>query len=243
MEAYSVLAEYYDEFMKDIPYDEWCGFVCDYLSKNNAADAKLLELGCGTGNISFRLEKAGYDVTATDISMPMLKKALQKKKKCRSKIRFGLMDMRSIMIEEQFDIIVSLCDSMNYLMDEYELKSVFRGVEKILAPNGLYIFDMKTKAYYEEISDLTFMDEIENGSYIWENFFDEKTGDNNYYLTFFMKKCFGLYKKYYEEQIQHVFEDEIIQKTARDAGLRIRDILTLEGSKERIYYVMEKSEI
>ena len=59
MEQYSIFAKYYDEFMRDIPYDSWCEFILNELEKNNKKLGRILELGCGTGNMSFRMEKAG----------------------------------------------------------------------------------------------------------------------------------------------------------------------------------------
>ena len=240
MEQYSIFAKYYDEFMRDIPYDSWCEFILNELEKNNKKSGRILELGCGTGNMSFRMEKAGYEVVSTDLSLPMLKVANRKKRKNKSKIRFGMMDMCDILIDETFDIVLCLCDSTNYMQNEAMLEQVFAGVYNVLCPGGIYIFDLKKEDFFRQLADNTFVDEIDNCYYVWENNYDEENRDNYYYLTFFAKGPFGAYRKYEEEQMQHAFSNEEVLMAAQKTGLAVKSILELEGSEERIYYVMEK---
>ena len=80
MFAYESFAEVYDEFMSDIPYDEWVCYIQKIWEKYSAKPKLVAELGCGTGNITERLANLGYDMIGIDYSENMLSKARQKAK-------------------------------------------------------------------------------------------------------------------------------------------------------------------
>ena len=55
MDAYTGFAQVYDLFMDNVPYDEWCAYICETLKKHGIADGPVLDLGCGTGELTRRL--------------------------------------------------------------------------------------------------------------------------------------------------------------------------------------------
>lgn len=48
MEAYSSFAEVYDMFMDNVPYGEWCGYLCGILDEAGIREGLVPDLGCGT---------------------------------------------------------------------------------------------------------------------------------------------------------------------------------------------------
>lgn len=58
MEAYTGFAQVYDTFMDNIPYKDWSEYLIRLLKQYGAEEGIVLELGCGTGNITTRLAKA-----------------------------------------------------------------------------------------------------------------------------------------------------------------------------------------
>lgn len=38
MDAYTSFAQVYDLFMDNVPYDEWCAYICETLKKHGIAD-------------------------------------------------------------------------------------------------------------------------------------------------------------------------------------------------------------
>ena len=49
MDAYTGFAYVYDEYMDNIPYEEWGQYMIALLKENGVSgDSSVLELGCGT---------------------------------------------------------------------------------------------------------------------------------------------------------------------------------------------------
>ena len=63
MNTYTDFASVYDTFMDQAPYDKWCKIITDILKQNEIKEGLILDLGCGTGNMTERLAKEGYDMT------------------------------------------------------------------------------------------------------------------------------------------------------------------------------------
>ena len=79
MEAYTSFAEVYDTFMDNVPYEEWADYLQNILKEYDIFDGLVLELGCGTGNMTELLAEKGYDMIGVDNSEPMLELAMEKR--------------------------------------------------------------------------------------------------------------------------------------------------------------------
>lgn len=77
MDAYTSFAQVYDLFMDNVPYDEWCAYICEILK---AWNCRLTGAGSGMRNRRTDPEAAacGYDMTGVDVSVDMLQKAMEK---------------------------------------------------------------------------------------------------------------------------------------------------------------------
>ena len=79
MDAYTGFAYVYDEYMDNIPYEEWGQYMIALLKENGVSgDSSVLELGCGTGTVTRMLAKEGYDCVGLDMSEDMLSIASEK---------------------------------------------------------------------------------------------------------------------------------------------------------------------
>ena len=212
MEQYTNFAKVYDLFMDNVPYDKWVEQIKDILYKENIKDGLICDLGCGTGAITERLAKLGYDMIGIDNSYDMLDVAMEKKYASGNDILYLCQDMREFELYGTVRAIISRCDSLNYIRELSELKEVFAWVNNYLDPNGLFIFDMNTEYKYQNIlGDNTFAEVREQASFIWENTYDIDKRINEYDLNLFIKLEGDNYKKFEERHVQKAYTfDEIL---------------------------------
>ncbi len=243
MASYESFAQVYDTFMDNIPYDEWCAYLHGLLKQYGAADGLVLELGCGTGEMTERLAALGYDMIGVDNSAEMLEIAQEKKDASGHDILYLLQDMREFELYGTVRAVVSVCDTINYVTDTEELVRVFSLVNNYLDPGGVFIFDLNTVAKYRELGESVIAENRDEGSFIWENWYDEETCLNEYDLTLFIRRESGLYEKYEETHYQRAYEIEEIQDALDRAGMRLEavfDAFTQDAPRpesERVYFV------
>ena len=175
MEAYTSFAAVYDTFMDNIPYEEWEKYLKSLLYEYGVREGLVLELGCGTGNMTEILAQSGYDMIGVDNAEEMLEIAIEKRMKSGLDILYLQQDMREFELYGTVKAIVSVCDSVNYILEEEELEEVFRLVNNYLDPGGVFIFDFNTVYKYREIlGDQTIAENREECSFIWDNYYYEE---------------------------------------------------------------------
>ncbi len=244
MDTYAGFAEVYDLFMDNVPYRKWCRRITAWLKEFGIDSGLVLDLGCGTGTLTELLAESGYDMIGVDVSEEMLELAVEKKNQSGSDILYLLQDMREFELYGTVRAAVSVCDSINYITEEEDLLQVFRLVNNYLDPGGIFLFDINTVYKYETLlADCTIAENREEGSFIWENYFDPEEGINEYNLTLFIRQKGGLYRKYQETHFQRAYPVEQIQELIRKAGMELLKICDADTGKEpekdteRIYVI------
>ena len=134
MDAYTGFAQVYDLFMDNVPYDEWCAYICETLKKHGIADGPVLDLGCGTGELTRRLAACGYDMTGVDVSVDMLQKAMEKQ--TDPPILYLLQEMQTLELDGCVRAVCCTCDCVNYVLEPQELSDAFRRVAACLESGG-----------------------------------------------------------------------------------------------------------
>ena len=218
-EAYGSFSEVYDTFMDNVPYREWAGYIEEKLRQQGIEEGLVLDLGCGTGSMTEELADAGYDMIGVDSSPEMLEQAFEKKETSGHDILYLLQDMREFELYGTVRAVVSCCDSLNYILEPEELLRVFRLVNNYLDPGGMFLFDFSTEEKYRQIGEDTIADSREEGSFIWDNFYDPEEKINQYDLTFFLREDSGLYRKYEETHMQRAYSAEEIKTLLQEAGM------------------------
>ena len=125
MEAYTDFADVYDTFMDETPYEEWCEFLNRILEEYKVPKGLVLDLGCGTGTLTEMLSQEGYDMIGVDNSEQMLAIAMEKRDESGENILYLLQDMREFELYGTVRAVYSACDSVNYILEEEDLRRVF----------------------------------------------------------------------------------------------------------------------
>ena len=109
-------------------YDKECfvqGTVseCDFIEQEIGRDKSLniIDIGCGTGRHAIELTKRGYKVTGVDLSVSQLARAREKAKEVGVSIVFQKQDARDLPFENEFDLVLMLCEGGFPLMETDEM--------------------------------------------------------------------------------------------------------------------------
>ncbi|MCI6919702.1 MAG: class I SAM-dependent methyltransferase [Lachnospiraceae bacterium] len=204
----------------------------------------VLDLGCGTGTLTELLYEKGYDMIGVDSSEEMLQIAMDKKFETQSDILYLCQDMRELDLYSTVGTVVSVCDSLNYLLMDEDVLETFRLVNNYLFPGGIFIFDFNTIYKYEEvIGDTTIAENREDCSFIWENFYSCEDHINEYDVTVFERQEDDLYRKFTETHYQRGYSLNEMKAFLEKAGLTFvtaMDEKTHEApteTSERIYVI------
>jgi len=202
----------------------------------------VLDLGCGT--ITELLYEKGYDMIGVDSSEEMLQIALDKKFETGSDILYLCQDMRELDLYSTVGTVVSVCDSLNYLLMDEDVLQTFHLVNNYLFPGGIFIFDFNTIYKYEEvIGDTTIAENREDCSFIWENFYSCEDHINEYDVTVFERQEDDLYRRFTETHYQRGYTLEEMKTFLEKAGLIFVTALDEKTHKaptetsERIYVI------
>lgn len=267
-QAYSDFARVYDELMDNVPYEAWCENLAALIEQygisrpsakkgaepedgpgtaalEEALDAErnlVLDLGCGTGTLTELLSGKGYDMIGVDNSPEMLEIAAEKRMGSGSGILYLQQDMRELELYSTVGTVISVCDSLNYLLEEEELLAVFRLVNNYLYPGGLFIFDFNTVYKYSQvIGDAVIAENREDCSFIWENYYHEEDEVNEYDLTVFVREDGDVFRRFTENHFQRGYAPLTMSRLVEQAGMRVIRLLDADtlgevtAQSERVY--------
>ena len=126
---YSQFSYIYDKLMSDYHYED----IILYILNNVSNLKKGLDIGCGTGKISYELAKCGMEMIAVDASADMLQN-----RKIHKNIIYINEDINKFKLLHKVDFIIAMCDVVNYIAD---LNSFFSKL-KIFSRQTEYLFSI-----------------------------------------------------------------------------------------------------
>ncbi len=258
---YGSFASVYDPFMEDMDYSGWKDFIVRRLKENGIRDGLVCELGCGTGTMTELLASAGYDMIGIDSSVDMLEAAQEKKIASGHDILYLEQDMRDFELYGTVRAIVSFFVCMIYLLVDDDLLETFRWVNIYLDAEGVFLFDMNTEEKYRRIGESTIAEKRKEGSFIWQNSYDEKEKINEYDLTLFLPENDGIqrpgnyddweeddriFRKTEEVHLERAYPPETVIRILEEAGMRFEtmydsytDRAATEESQRIVYLARE----
>ena len=248
---YIELARLYDIFMEEVDYKNWADKMIA-LKDYSGEKGKVLELGCGTGNLTLEFLKQGYEVVALDISQDMLTVAEDKLGKFRSRLKLIKQDMRVMEIGKGYKSVFCGCDGFNYILDEKELLGVFKKCHDALVAGGSFIFDISSLWKIENVlGNNSFREERGKCEIFWINSYNVEKHEVEMDITFFVpdrqdEKGEELYKKIDEYHIQRAYSTEEIIQMLEDENFEKIEVFGADGKTkpkekdERLFFSCRK---
>jgi ubiquinone/menaquinone biosynthesis C-methylase UbiE len=244
--AYEEFAKIYDELInEDIDYDIIVKRLKEVIKKYDVKCEDYLDLACGTGNVALKMAQDFKTTYAVDLSEDMLAKAYDKFQEKELNISIINQDMTELDLNHSFDVITCVLDSTNYLIEDGELESYFKGVYNHLKDGGIFLFDVNS--YYklsEILGNNTYTYNEEKVFYTWENVFEDDIV--NMFLTFFVKEG-KLYERFEEEHYERAYREEEIETILKTCGFTFLgkyngyDDEPVKEDSERILYIVGKN--
>ncbi len=148
--AYDALAAGYDLLTRDYDYGRWLDAIERLALEHGFRGSHVLDVACGTGNSFLPLLKAGYRITACDLSPEMVSRV---EAKCDRQADLHIADMRELPRWGRFELITCLDDCVNHLVSPEDVTRALVGMRENLAATGMVIFDVNAFAAYRAPGD------------------------------------------------------------------------------------------
>lgn len=143
--TYNLFADYYDSLMDESFYQDYLTYINQRASYRN-----VLEFGCGTGRLC-HLFPSSVDVLGVDLSSEMIEIAKN------GHGHYVVGDMRTYEPHQRYDLILCICDSLNYILGFQEQINALTHMLTFLNDDGLMIFDIHSQHHI----DVTFENYVE----------------------------------------------------------------------------------
>jgi ubiquinone/menaquinone biosynthesis C-methylase UbiE len=220
-QQFKEIANHYDDLMAGVPYGLWVQYLKGLLDRMHFKPKTVLDVACGTGNVSEVLSRQGYEVVGIDIAPDMIEVAKSKK----SRVEYYAQDMAELDLDgRKFDLAISLFDSLNYVTDVAQLAEGIRRVGEHIVDGGVFIFDVNTEyALAHHFFDQANISVDRYPKYIWNSSYDHATRICTVNMTFeVLEDCCK--RQFKEVHIQRGHSIEELSMMLIDAGFEIVDI-------------------
>ncbi|MDP6776413.1 MAG: class I SAM-dependent methyltransferase [Candidatus Latescibacteria bacterium] len=185
VDPYSKLASIYDHVMRHVDYVHWTDYVESLAVRHGAKPLRVLDLACGTGTLALELGRRGYDVSGADGSAAMLEVAQEKAAAAGVDIAYHHRDLLWLRDLPQFEWVLCLYDSVNYLMSLDDVSRALVEMQSVVEPGGLLVFDVCTESnslrYFRDMTD---RDQGKGFSYVRRSTYHEGIQYNRFDIQF-----------------------------------------------------------
>lgn len=239
IDPYEKLALIYDKLMSHVNYQQWAKYIISLFKFSDIKINSVIDISCGTGSLLQNFIKYKYLIYGADLSYPMISQAQRK----IGKNSFLNNDVKKLAIRSnQFDVVLFMYDSLNYMHDENQINLLFGEVNRILNPGGIFIFDIITdllcKTHYKNFEE---EEDWGQSGYIRHSYYNvfNKVQHNDFRIKINNEIFF-------ESHVQKVFKESEIAKYLNLNKFEIAaklDDFTFYSSgddSERIHYVCVK---
>ncbi|MCL6626153.1 class I SAM-dependent DNA methyltransferase [Alicyclobacillus shizuokensis] len=213
--AYTELASVYDRFMADAPDDCWLDWLDDQIP--DLKDKTAADLGCGTGRFTVRLAPRVKRLVGVDASVAMLAVAYERARELRVPVQWLLQDLRNLRLPEPVHLLVSTCDSFNYLIDADDFRRALLAARHNLLPSGWLCFDLIGPSRVASLADGLSYDLDEEAAVIFTSAV-AANGLVQYEVHAFLRQEDGDYRRIVEEHQQRFYRQEEVRALLQECG-------------------------
>ncbi|CVH78725.1 Mg-protoporphyrin IX methyl transferase [Clostridiales bacterium CHKCI006] len=232
--SYNQFAWYYDSLMEPQFYLDYFHFI-----NRQTTYHQVLELGCGTGSLAVLLADRASQIDATDISEEML--AIAAKKHPHAHIRYQQLDMCKLDCQENYDLVLCLCDSLNYVKGLTAQLDVLHRAYQAIKPGGTLIFDVNSM-HKLEVTQTDYREEQEDEDFYF--YWHSYRSDVHELSHLVVIEDLNSDERMEEKQTQYVYElkDYLagLQKLSWQSIAYYSDFERYDPQKDRIQFVCRK---
>lgn len=244
--SYDDFSRFYDLLTDNVEYKERADYFCRLLSMCGINGGILLDLGCGTGSMSFEMADRGFDVIGIDSSIGMLNAAQQKMFEKGKQILLLNQNMQEIDLYGTVDCAVCVLDGINHLDNSDDIIKTFKKVSLFMNKGGAFAFDVNTIYKHKNIlADNVFVYEPEGVFCAWQNSYNSDDNSVDISLDFFEKED-GVYYRSSESFTEKAYELDDIKLWLEEAGFEVIGIYddmtteTVKPDSERAVFLAKK---
>ena len=223
MEQYTALAQVYDALVPASFHRRFAHRAQQLFIQEACPPKLILDLACGTGTLALELSQMGYELIACDASEDMLSAAQRKCQGLNTPPVFLCQEMGMLNLYGTVDAAVCSLDSINYLIDPEEAGRTIKRVSLFLNPGGLFLFDVKTPALFEEMAGQVSVDEPEGAYCVWQYGYDPVSMLAEHRVDLFLKRQ-KTYERYFESHIQRAYTRTQLEEMLANAGLQVVNV-------------------
>lgn len=218
MNSYGVLAGYYDELTRDVPYGRMADYYEDIFAADGGEFRLLLDLCCGTGSLTCLLGERGYEMIGADASPDMLMEAMAKAADARCAVRplFINQGAEELDLYGTVDAAISSLDSLNYVRPQ-SLRTAFGRLKLFIRPGGLLIFDIRTPEFLRGMDGSVSVDETEDVFCVWRGWYDAGGKALHYGMDIFARDSHA-WTRSSEEHVEYAHEPETLKAWLAEEG-------------------------
>ncbi len=249
MRPYAGFATVYDVFMSDGPYDEWLSWLFGASSNGvlpSLSDLRVADVGCGTGWLAVELSSSCRQVVGVDLSQDMLAEAAMRSAERDAPVSWLCQDVRKLKLPFAADVILSTCDSLNYLLTPKDWHLAFAAVRANLEKSGLFCFDALGPKRIDALKEGLWHD-IEDDSAVFYETSVSNDGQVRFDVhAFVLQSASGLYRRIEEEHLQQYVDPDSICGWLEESGFDVLEVLGDFGASDvknadRVVYVAKAS--
>ena len=145
-------AKYYDYIFENrfgIAYRLLTAQNINEIERLVAGPSKILDFGAATGRISIPLAEKKHEVTAVDQSQALLDVLIKKAKE--KDLDIPVYCNIDEIQKYDFDLALAIFTVLAYNLENEKLEKIFKQIFDSLKPGGLFVFDLESRAGYDNI--------------------------------------------------------------------------------------------